>query len=197
LDFFRKKVINAGLPPLHINVMEWGLDQIDGYNRAELVELLGIDSLTSYVWLHDMPGTGFPAVDYADYAKGAPKMWDELTKRNPGVVYFPNVTMGWDPSPRVPADQPYEEGPYPNTFILVNNKPEIFENSLKQAKQFIDDYNINPRIITIYAWNEWTEGGYLEPDNIHGMKYLEAIRNVFNGIKNETDRMKLSYNKNL
>jgi len=34
-------------------------------------------------------------------------------------------------------------------------------------------------VITIYAWNEWTEGGYLEPDTVHGMGYLEAIRNVF------------------
>ena len=28
-------------------------------------------------------------------------------------------------------------------------------------------------------WNEWTEGGYLEPDKDHGMGYLEALRTVF------------------
>ena len=37
-----------------------------------------------------------------------------------------------------------------------------------------------PRILTINCWNEWTEGSYLEPDTIHGMKYLEAIKEVFN-----------------
>jgi hypothetical protein len=27
--------------------------------------------------------------------------------------------------------------------------------------------------------NEWTEGSYLEPDVVNGMKYLEAVRDVF------------------
>jgi hypothetical protein len=33
--------------------------------------------------------------------------------------------------------------------------------------------------VTINAWNEWTEGSYLEPDTVHGLKYLEAVRDVF------------------
>jgi len=35
------------------------------------------------------------------------------------------------------------------------------------------------RILNINSWNEWTEGSYLEPDTVHGMKYLEAVRDVF------------------
>jgi hypothetical protein len=35
------------------------------------------------------------------------------------------------------------------------------------------------RILTINAWNEWTEGSYLEPDTEHGFAYLEAIKQVF------------------
>ena len=36
-----------------------------------------------------------------------------------------------------------------------------------------------PRIFNINCWNEWTEGSYLEPDQRNGMKYLEAVREVF------------------
>ena len=35
------------------------------------------------------------------------------------------------------------------------------------------------RILNINCWNEWTEGSYVEPDQRSGMKYLEAIREVF------------------
>ena len=33
-------------------------------------------------------------------------------------------------------------------------------------------------VITINAWNEWTEGSALLPDTDHGLGYLEAIKRV-------------------
>ncbi|MBK5196142.1 MAG: glycoside hydrolase family 99-like domain-containing protein, partial [Proteiniphilum sp.] len=38
---------------------------------------------------------------------------------------------------------------------------------------------IEPKMITINAWNEWSEGSYLEPDTTWEYGYLEAVRNVF------------------
>ncbi len=40
------------------------------------------------------------------------------------------------------------------------------------------DRPANKRMLSINAWNEWTEGSYLEPDTVHGYEYLKAIKEV-------------------
>jgi hypothetical protein len=31
----------------------------------------------------------------------------------------------------------------------------------------------------LHSWDEWTGGSYIEPDTVHRMKYLDAIRDMF------------------
>jgi len=62
---------------------------------------------------------------------------------------------------------------------LSHVSDNTFRDALAQAKAFLDGRPSVPRILTINAWNEWTEGSYLEPDTVHGLKYLEAVRSVF------------------
>ncbi|MDF2715496.1 MAG: hypothetical protein K0R28_2421, partial [Paenibacillus sp.] len=68
---------------------------------------------------------------------------------------------------------------YPYMPVLADNTPEQFEQALRDAKAFVEKTDRSPRIVSINAWNEWTEGSYLEPDTVYGMAYLEAVRNVF------------------
>jgi len=75
----------------------------------------------------------------------------------------------------------YANRGYPFTPTLGGNTPAEFRKALESVRRFIDARPLQQRIITINAWNEWTEGSYLEPDTLNGMKYLEAIQTVFNG----------------
>ena len=62
---------------------------------------------------------------------------------------------------------------------ISGNTPEAFKEALIRIKQFLDQQPEKEKIFNINCWNEWTEGSYLEPDTIHKMAYLEAIKEVF------------------
>ncbi len=95
------------------------------------------------------------------------------------LPYFPNVTMGWDTSPRTVQSDKYEPIGYQYMATVGGNTPAEFETALRQTKALAEEKSDGLNIVTINAWNEWTEGSYLEPDTVHGFGYLEAIRMVF------------------
>ncbi len=182
LEDFRARVEKAGLGKLHLNAVVWGLQILPGEKRIDkpeqLVEALGLDSVTSYVWVHHQALKSFPTVEYADYAKANLADFARFTDKY-HVPYFPNVTMGWDPSPRTIQTDAYETTGYPATPVLVNNTPAEFQKALLAARDFLSLGKTNPPVLTINAWNEWTEGSYLEPYTENGYGYLQAILDVF------------------
>lgn len=95
------------------------------------------------------------------------------------IPYFPNVTMGWDNSPRTLQSDIWEPLPE-STFsnCIGGNTPEAFEGALELFRERLSR-RAGPNLLSINAWNEWTEGSYLEPDKVTGMGYLEAIARVF------------------
>jgi hypothetical protein len=76
-------------------------------------------------------------------------------------------------------DQPHTGKGYPDSPVVTGNTPERFRAGLEQARIRALALPPGRRVVTIYAWNEWTEGGYLEPEQGTGMKYLEAVRDIF------------------
>ena len=67
--------------------------------------------------------------------------------------------------------------------VVTGNTPAAFQQSLEIIKQRLLAAPTQPKIITINAWNEWPEGSCLEPETIHGMGYLQAVKAVFGGAK--------------
>ncbi len=176
------KAVKAGLKGIHWNLVAWGRAILPGQdapiNNDELIRELGFDSATSYVWIHH---SGMPEMqtDYNYVRDNYMKHWDKV-KGEYDVPYYPNVTMGWDSSPRTDqsTEWPSRAG-YPYTNIIADNTPENFKTALQMTKdKLLSDPN-GPRILNINCWNEWTEGSYLEPDTKNGMGYLNAVRDVF------------------
>jgi hypothetical protein len=182
LEDFRNRVRTAGQGELHLNAVVWGEQILPNEEKVEnvneLLSQLGFDSVTSYVWVHHHAMESFPKTAYSEFRDLNVKDFDIFTKKY-RLPYYPNVSMGWDPSPRTIQSDAYENLGYPFTPILDGNTPEEFEKALIQARSFLDRSELKTKILTINAWNEWTEGSYLEPDRMNGLGYLEAIRTVF------------------
>ena len=181
LDAFRQKAKAAGLPGVHLNAVVWGhavlpVEKVPA-DPAKLVKDLGFDSVTSYVWIHHV---ALPKLqtDYNEVRDAYFRYWNEAARKF-DVPYYPNVTMGWDSSPRAHQDDEFGNFGYPFTNTIAGNTPERFQEALAMTKRRLLAKPGGPRIFNINCWNEWTEGSYLEPDQRTGMKYLEAVREVF------------------
>ena len=187
LDEFRKKAKASGLPGLHLNAVIWGQTILPGETKvadpAKLVKELGFDSITSYVWIHHTRLDGLTT----DYNWVRDRYFDYWSKAEGeySIPYIPNVTKGWDPSPRADLRDTYGNYGYPFTTIITNNTPANFRIALEMAKQRLLQQTNGLKILNINCWNEWTEGSYLEPDTVHGMAYLEEIKDVFRTPSNE------------
>ena len=181
IDRFRAKTKAAGFPDLHLNIVMWMQPIVPGEtvprDPDQLVGELGFDSVTSYVWVHHAGMPNFPQTEYTHLRDRYLEYWDRA-EATYHVPYYPNVSMGWDSSPRTVQSDVFENIGYPFTPTLANNTPAAFREALAITKARLDRRS-GPKIMNMNAWNEWTEGSYLEPDTINGMGYLEAVRDVF------------------
>jgi len=83
--------------------------------------------------------------------------------------------MGWDNTPRRDITK---LGMKPTIFH--GSSPYIFKHHIKNMIfKIIKNPNKDINWLIINAWNEWNEQTCLEPSDIHGYKYLEAIQSIF------------------
>ncbi len=173
LKWFRKEVKKAGFPDLELQFTMWnsqfnysGVDAAKASTespRDAFIRRLGFNSMSHYQFCH------FANVDQ-DYEKVLEEVypeWDRLEKEFT-IPYYPHISIGWDNSPRTGE-----------SAVTRENTPERFEKALRKAKAWVDARPKLHPLITINSWNEWTETSYLEPDNVYGYGYLEAVKKVF------------------
>ena len=173
LEWFRGQALKAGFPGLHLQMTVWeernfNLSGVDGdavASTSETASILGFDSMSHYQFVH------FTDIDrdYNDILADVRKEWERIEKTF-SIPYFPHVSVGWDNNPRFLEFRP---------GIVKNNTPENFRKALLSAKAYVDAHPGQPPLITVNSWNEWTETSYLQPDNLYGYGYLNAIKAVF------------------
>ena len=171
VKWFRRQVKKAGFPDLELQLTMWGPNlNYSGFDAGKsdkphdaFVRRIGFDSSSHYQFCH------FLNVDdeYPHLAEQAAAEWERL-ERDFSIPYYPHVSVGWDNSPRTRQ-----------SAVVRNNTPENFEQALRKAKAYVDARPQLHPLITINSWNEWTETSYLQPDNVYGYGYLDAVKRVF------------------
>ena len=164
LDYFREMTKKAGFPDLHLQLIVY---DAPNQERLNTIEELKFNSITQYNW-------GF--MNEQDYIKWSTKainirnQWDS----NLSIPVFTNVSIGWDDSPRFPNQNIKE-------IVRYNKSPESFAAILQESKEYCDKHPQQTKLVTIFSWNEWIEGGYLLPDRKYGFEYLDEVKKVMNG----------------
>lgn len=96
------------------------------------------------------------------------RLVDNMLNR-PSVPYkrFRSVCPSWDNSARRKS----------GASILIGSTPDKFKTWVHEIAECTSDaFEGDEQVFFINAWNEWGEGCHLEPDQRHGLAYLQAFK---------------------
>lgn len=96
--------------------------------------------------------------------------WKHIVEIRPDrkLTTFPGAFVDWDNSSR-----------YKNRATIFRGaSPEKFAKWFNRLVETLPQRNLPEDFIFLNAWNEWSEGAYLEPDEKYGYQYLEAVRKI-------------------
>lgn len=112
-----------------------------------------------------LPQRKVKEVVQADYDE----TWRKILQLRPRTDcrMIPCAFTDWDNTPR------HRMNGYLYSGVSAGKFKNYFSQLVENTKNYYDT-----DMIFVFAWNEWAEGGYLEPDEISGYGYLEAIKNA-------------------
>lgn len=191
MDEFRAYAESKG-QCLHLVAMVAGQPQAPSPS-VDLLKSMKASSTTAYCWMKILKFPEWPVNNYSELSAASTDTYGAFAdhfKSEMDVKFAPVVSVGWDSSPRtLPSDQFFKSSyPWGSAF---HSTPNTFRTALTIAKDYLSQYcesfseNASdvaeawcPPLL-INAWNEWSEGAYLEPDVQFKYGKLQAIKQVF------------------
>lgn len=163
IDAFRDATTTAGLPNPYIVYMTWNVN--DGITNQ-----LGFDAVSAYALAPTGPAESVQP--YSNLASVNQQFWNN--GKSLGLKVVPLVSTGWDPRPRYAYPPPWGAG---NQTALAVGSPQEIVSNLQSAWGWVISNPITAETNTIimYAWNEFAEGGWLDPLLDTGSARLDAI----------------------
>lgn len=90
-----------------------------------------------------------------------------MNREWPSFKLHKTAMLGWDNTARRKS----------GSYIYHNFSLEAYEKWLRTIiARTAKKYPSDERLVFINAWNEWSEGTYLEPDTRYGFQYLESTK---------------------
>ena len=146
-----------------------------------LINKYGFDAASSYGNPRGSSPDGFGrALPFVKCAQGSQYYWRIATEQK--VPLIPPVSLGWDFRPLLDAPDGSKRSKA-GDYCLYPTDDEI-TSVVKESIELSKSSNSNFPSVLIYAWNEFTEGGWIEPTLDEGTRRLAAI---LKGIKASRD----------
>ena len=162
----------AGLPAIEIAACATPGPE-NGWSDLRELESAGFTCFTGYNYSGYINKGREKIQAFANMMEGHAHIRERFAAKS-SLPYLPVVTAGWDKRPWEDAQSTETQSVY-----YPDRTPVQLRRFIGQA---FDWMNKNPartmpeRIVLIYAWNEYGEGGYVAPTIGNGTRYLEAIR---------------------
>lgn len=95
-------------------------------------------------------------------------IWSDIINSKPdNERMYPGAFVDWDNTPRKGYRGSLYDGASPEKF------EKYMTAQIANARS-----NYKKELLFIFAWNEWGESGYLEPDERYRYRYLESLKNA-------------------
>ena len=146
------------------DLFEYGIEYQPGFVRRQQQKTLPVISRKiahEVISKFNLPQKKWSTISY-DYDD----TWKRILVIKPrDDKMIPGAFVDWDNTPR------YKEHASVVTGYTREKFQKYLSSQIKRAKEVY-----HKDMLFLFAWNEWGEGGYLEPDEKEGYARLEAIR---------------------